>query len=380
MRVTNTSIYRNFTFTANDLHSKLIKSFSKIGGNSKKYESAAENPLAYYEGLNMDTHFQDLESKVSLIKDVKHRMYQQELGARAIQSALTGDKGSKFQVEKALNATSDHTSTLSAVRDELTQSQHEIVNALNVQYQNIYVFGGNDSSQAPFYLSEDGKTLTYRHLFPGDKTTTDITMTLTKQTDGSYEYVIDDIDSVVKAMTEQGVMDLGYGYIGDRDSLIDTYTGGLNVLTGITSKTARDMISLGKTDDLKALIQERMNGSAIALTGQAAFAVQDYIDNPTQDGLNTMNKVLGDTLTEMDASSIRLGTIYEELGIKYSRLDDTHTRLLSVQDSLTEAYADKLGADPYEAIMEMVSNQYSYNAALQVGSKLMETSLFDFMR
>lgn len=380
MRVTNTSIYRNFTFTANDLHSKLIKSFSKIGGNSKKYESAAENPLAYYEGLNMDTHFQDLESKVSLIKDVKHRMYQQELGARAIQSALTGDKGSKFQVEKALNATSDHTSTLSAVRDELTQSQHEIVNALNVQYQNIYVFGGNDSSQAPFYLSEDGKTLTYRHLFPGDKTTTDITMTLTKQTDGSYEYVIDDIDSVVKAMTEQGVMDLGYGYIGDRDSLIDTYTGGLNVLTGITSKTARDMISLGKTDDLKALIQERMNSSAIALTGQAAFAVQDYIDNPTQDGLNTMNKVLGDTLTEMDASSIRLGTIYEELGIKYSRLDDTHTRLLSVQDSLTEAYADKLGADPYEAIMEMVSNQYSYNAALQVGTKLMETSLFDFMR
>lgn len=380
MRVTNTSIYRNFTFTANDLHSKLIKSFSKIGGNSKKYESAAENPLAYYEGLNMDTHFQDLESKVSLIKDVKHRMYQQELGARAIQSALTGDKGSKFQVEKALNATSDHTSTLSAVRDELTQSQHEIVNALNVQYQNIYVFGGNDSSQAPFYLSEDGKTLTYRHLFPGDKTTTDITMTLTKQTDGSYEYVIDDIDSVVKAMTEQGVMDLGYGYIGDRDSLIDTYTGGLNVLTGITSKTARDMISLGKTDDLKALIQERMNGSAIALTGQAAFAVQDYIDNPTQDGLNTMNKVLGDTLSEIDASSIRLGTIYEELGIKYSRLDDTHTRLLSVQDSLTEAYADKLGADPYEAIMEMVSNQYSYNAALQVGSKLMETSLFDFMR
>ena len=380
MRVTNTSIYRNFTFTANDLHSKLIKSFSKIGGNSKKYESAAENPLAYYEGLNMDTHFQDLESKVSLIKDVKHRMYQQELGARAIQSALTGDNGSKFQIEKALNATSDHTSTLSAVRDELTQSQHEIVNALNVQYPNIYVFGGNDSSQAPFYLSEDGKTLTYRHLFPGDKTTTDITMTLTKQTDGSYEYVIDDIDSVVKAMTEQGVMDLGYGYIGDRDSLIDTYTGGLNVLTGITSKTARDMISLGKTDDLKALIQERMNGSAIALTGQAAFAVQDYIDNPTQDGLNTMNKVLGDTLSEIDASSIRLGTIYEELGIKYSRLDDTHTRLLSVQDSLTEAYADKLGADPYEAIMEMVSNQYSYNAALQVGSKLMETSLFDFMR
>lgn len=379
MRVTNTSIYRNFTSSTNDLHGKLIKSFSKIGGDSRKYETAAENPLAYYEGLNMDTHFQDLESKVSLIEDVKHRMYQQELGTRAIQATLIGDNGSKFQVEKALTATSDHPTTLNAIKDELIQSQHEIVNALNVQYQNIYVFGGNDSSQAPFYLSEDGKTLTYRHLFPGDTKATDITMTLTKQGDGSYEYVIDDIDNVVRAMTEQGVMDLGYGYIGDRDSLIDTYTGGLNVLTGITSRTARDMVSLGKTDDLKALIQERMNESAIALTGGASLAIQDYLDAPTTANLSTMKTILNDSMSEMDSSSIRLGTIYEELGIKYSRLDDTHKRLLSVQDSLTEAYSDKLGADPYEAIMEMVSSQYSYNAALQVGSNLMGTSLFDFM-
>ena len=38
------------------------------------------------------------------------------------------------------------------------------------------------------------------------------------------------------AMKEQGFMDLGYGDIRDRSTLIDTFTGGMNVLTGLTSE------------------------------------------------------------------------------------------------------------------------------------------------
>ena len=67
-------------------------------------------------------------------------------------------------------------------------------------------------------------------------------------------------------------------------------------------------------------------------------------------------------------------------GLQYKLLEDTSKRLDSIEDSLTEQYKDALGADPYEAIMEMFNHQYSYNAALQVGSKLMNSSLFDFVR
>ena len=52
----------------------------------------------------------------------------------------------------------------------------------------------------------------------------------------------------------------------------------------------------------------------------------------------------------------------------------------SIEDALTEQYKDTLGADPYASIMEMFNNQYSYNAALQVGSKLMSSSLFEWGR
>lgn len=47
---------------------------------------------------------------------------------------------------------------------------------------------------------------------------------------------------------------------------------------------------------------------------------------------------------------------------------------------LTKQYKDRLGANPYEAITEMFSYQQSYNAALKVGSQIMSSSLFDFMR
>ena len=46
----------------------------------------------------------------------------------------------------------------------------------------------------------------------------------------------------------------------------------------------------------------------------------------------------------------------------------------------SEEYKDILGADPYEAITEMFSYQYSYSAALKMGSNLMQSSLFDFIK
>ena len=36
-------------------------------------------------------------------------------------------------------------------------------------------------------------------------------------------------------------MDIGYGTISDRETLMDTYTGGLNAITGLSSDAVRAM-------------------------------------------------------------------------------------------------------------------------------------------
>ena len=81
----------------------------------------------------------------------------------------------------------------------------------------------------------------------------------------------------------------------------------------------------------------------------------------------------------MGTTEHRLSSIYADLGNKYNLIDTMEERLTIREDSMKKQYKDKLGADPYESIMEMYSNNYAYNAALQVGSKLMSSSLFDFM-
>ena len=85
-------------------------------------------------------------------------------------------------------------------------------------------------------------------------------------------------------------------------------------------------------------------------------------------------------MEEMTLTEHYVSTVYSDLGNKYSLLETTESKLTLSKQHLTEQYADKMGADPYEAVMEMYSYQYSYSAAQQVATRLFQSSLFDFMR
>ena len=372
MRITNTTINRNFTRSINDVHDRLIKSINKVG-SGKAYEAAADNPLAYYEGKKIDGQYSDVMSKLSLVTDVKNRLYQQELGARSIQKTLSE---AKTRVQYILSdSNNEKMSTVGTVKDDLLQKQQSMVNDLNAQYQNFYIYGGNDISTAPFSLSSDGKTLTFSHQFAGEDPPTEMKMTLEKQADGSYQYEFDGdtLNNMLRAMKEQGRVDVGYGTISDKSTLLDTYTGGLNLLTGLNSDAVNTM---SEADALKA-IEDRMNKSPVGLLGRAAAALSDYEAGGDK---GEFSSALGDIMDCMTATEHYVTTVYSDLGNKYSLLETTADKLTSMKQNLTEQYKDKLGADPYEAILDMYNQQYSYSCAQRVSSYLMQSSLFDFMR
>lgn len=381
MRVTNASTYRNYTSQVNTVHANLNKSLNKIS-SGKAYESAAESPLSYYRGKEIDNQYMEILSKDKLITDVKNRLYQQELGVRDIHSTLVNDV--QKAVLRARNATTTDYAD-ATIRDALLQYEHTMVNDLNAQYQDFYVYGGNDISTPPFELSSDGKTLTYNHTFPGETTPTTFVMELTRQNDGGYAFEFSpdksspnaDEARLIRAMSEQGRMDLGYGDIRDRDTLLDTYTGGMNVLTGITSDSMVASQATGSqiTIDMD-YIMEKLTDGPLGLTAKAVWEVNDFLNGEDSD----MFDQLGTILAKIPDTGHTTSTFYSDLGNKYNLLENLDLKLNDLQDSLTEQYKDILGADPYESVLEMYNNQYAYNAALQVGSKLMNNSLFDFVR
>lgn len=394
MRVTNAATYRNFTTSVNNVHLALNKSMNKISTGAA-YETAAESPLSYYEGNKIDSQYQDTLSKSSLIKDIRNRIYQQEVGARTIQDVLSKPNGAKNQVRFARTDTTSETA-LQTTMEDLQQKSQEIVDALNTEYEDYFVYGGNDYKVPPFSLDIDMEnnqsTLTFTHTFPGDSTASKVVLIMKDNGDGSHGFEIDNASSTSpdanlngngaailrKAMAEQGRVDVGYGTISQRDTLIDTFTGGINILTGITSDSV-DLTALSPSENT---ILEKLTDSSLGLVLQSIHVIDDYI-HPQGGGeadRGVMSDQLGDILTKMTTAEQGLGSIYSDLGNKYNLLETTEARLNNTADALTTQYKDKLGADPYESIMEMYNNNYAYNAALKVGSQLLSSSLFDFVR
>lgn len=405
MRVTNNATYRNFTTSVNDVHAQLNRSMNKIS-SGEQYENAAESPLSYYRGKRIDDQYQDALSKSTLLTDIKNRIYQQELGARDIQKLLA-DAKNKVQ-EARTGTTSDE--ALRTLQADLLQKEHQIIDDLNGQYENFYIYGGNDLSSTPFTLSQDGSILTYTHKFASHPDESlSIEMELKYDPDDSdtpYKFdiigvkdsqgndtVLDGKALLVEAMSEQGRVDVGYGDISSknpqytnkdldvRDTLLDTYTGGFNLLTGINSDEviARKTYPDPNSPSVEEFIMDRLNNSPLALIGRASLAIDNHLNG---EGINNekIHDILGETIEDMTVTEHTVSTVYSDLGNKYKLLEDTDSKLKILQDSLTEQYKDILGADPYASILEMYNNNYAYNAALRVGSQLMSSSLFDFMR
>ncbi|MGL5436388.1 MAG: flagellar hook-basal body protein [Lachnospiraceae bacterium] len=394
MRVTNAASYRNFTSSINDIHSKLNKSMNKVS-SGKAYEKAADNPLAYYEGKKIDNQYQDTISKLSLAGDLKNRLYHQELGARSIQELLSKAKTQTEYIRSDSN--NGDLKTVETVKEDLLQKMQSMVNELNGKYQNYYIYGGNDSATAPFSLSADGTTLTFSHQFAGNSAPTEMAMTLTKQSDGTYQYAFGQpngtdgsgnptypaapdpgspeqtMENMLRAMKEQGRVDIGYGNIADRNTMLDTYTGGLNLLTGLNS----DALNTMSPDQAISMIEERMNQSPIGLLGKAVMAMDDYANGGDKADFSAS---LGTIMDDMSKAEHTISTVYSDLGNRYALLTSTEKKLDTTKDLLAEQYQEKLGADPYESIMEVYAYQYSYAAAQKVGAHMMQSSLFDFMR
>ena len=373
MRVTNASVYRNYTNSMNNVQARLNKSFNKIS-TGKAYETAAESPLSYYKGPKIDSQYQEVLGQQKLLTTVKNRLEMQEKGAYDIQTTLAEAKNNV--INKALTGTTSETA-MDTLRDHLLQLEHNIVNDLQAQYQDFYVYGGNDSSTPPFSLSADGMTLTYSHKFPGETQATDFVMEL--QDDGKFKLTSGDGDKLIQAMSEQGYLDLGYGDIRDRSTLLDSFTGGMNLLTGITSDAVKTGNANG-TLDLDT-IMDALSDGPLGLTARGVQAMDKYLDpsNTAYDRADLDND-LRPILQKMTESEHKTSTVYSDLGNKYHLIENLETKLKNSLDSLTIQYKDEVGADPYESIYEMFNNQYSYNAALQVGSNLMGSSLFDFIR
>ena len=407
MRVTARTYYQDYAKSVNDLHTKLNKSMEQVG-NGRKFNEAKEDPIAYYAGKRIENQHNDAEAKKTIIDDVKNRLYQQEKGALSIQDDMRTVNTKVVNLKN--DTTNANASTVETFESEFTQRLHSVVNTLNSQYDNFYVYGGNDMTTVPFSLKEDldgappSGTLTYSHKFPGDEKATELNIKYSydgtnyknefsgKASDGTALGEGDTLKLILSAMREQGKMSTGYGSLRDRSTLLDTYTGGLNMITGLSSDTLKGLSDTDAINRIKGASnggpvvaeEDSLMNSPVALLSKSVLTTHNYVKAlKTNTNVSTakerFHKDLSDFINQNDDSESRVSDTYRVLGIKYAALEATQSKLDITMDTLQAEYSSKLAIDPYDAVVKMYSYQYSYNAAMKVGANIMQSSLFDFV-
>ena len=402
MRVTARTYYQDYAKSVNDLHTKLNKSMEQVG-NGRKFNEAKEDPIAYYAGKRIENQHNDAEAKKTVIDDVK-----KEKGALSIQDDMRTVNTKVVNLKN--DTTNANASTVETFESEFTQRLHSVVNTLNSQYDNFYVYGGNDMTTVPFSLKEDldgappSVTLTYSHKFPGDEKATELNIKYSydgtnyknefsgKASDGTALGEGDTLKLILSAMREQGKMSTGYGSLRDRSTLLDTYTGGLNMITGLSSDTLKGLSDTDAINRIKGASnggpvvaeEDSLMNSPVALLSKSVLTTHNYVKAlKTNTNVSTakerFHKDLSDFINQNDDSESRVSDTYRVLGIKYAALEATQSKLDITMDTLQAEYSSKLAIDPYDAVVKMYSYQYSYNAAMKVGANIMQSSLFDFV-
>ena len=389
MRVTASTFYKDYAKSVQDLKSIYNKSMQQVS-SGKKYENAYESPLDYYAGKKIDNLYNDVVTKDTMIKDVINRLEQQETTSRTFYSEMS-DLNIKYE-QMASSSYQGLESTVDTMHTYMLNKQQTMTQDLNATYENYYVMGGNDQTTIPFTMSQDGLTLSYHHKFPGDSKATVMEMKYDPETK-SFSYSGTDangnalsedqtLDKILTAMREQGRMSLGYGDINTVETLPDTYYGGLNMVTGLTSDKLRAM----NDSDAKEAIKSAMNTSAFGLNAQAVDATNNYYEsfNKTEaekeSAVQRLNEDLEYVIGNWDHAMISVSNTFRRIGVATQTLEEVDNQLQTAEDTYIKEYNDHMAIDTYDAIVQMYQHMYSYNAAMQVGSKIMQNSLFDFVQ
>lgn len=393
MRVTGSTFYKDYARTVQDLKSEYNKSMDQVS-SGKKYASASESPLDYYAGKKIDNLYNDAVVKDTMIKDVMNRLEQQESASRTFYGQMQ-NLTVKYE-QLASSSYQGLESTVDTMHTYLLNTQQTMAQDLNTSYENYYVMGGNDGTTVPFTMSDDGMTLTYHHKFAGDDAATVMSMTYNAETmeysysgtDANGNAMSEDqtLKKIVTAMREQGRMSLGYGDITNVSTLPDTYYGGLNMVTGLTSDKLRaECPATDLTQNIETF-KKAMNKSAFALNSQVIYSSGKYYESfsgteaEKEAACTKLNDDLKYTIGNWDHAMIDVSNTFRRIGVAYSTLEDVQSRLQLSQDNYIKEYNDHLAIDTYDAIVKMYQGQFAYNAAMQVGSKIMQNSLFDFVR
>lgn len=338
MRITNPTISRNYTANLNRNLSRLNRANYEVATSGRKIFKMSDDTATSVRAMTVRRSLDQLQSYKDNAKSAQLKIDagEQMLGGIA-EIAVSAYERFVF----AKNGTNGEDER-DIIAQEFKKLQEELVTSCNGQYADRYLFGGTNTTSAPFSVGEysDGtQKIMYNNVFVCDIPT--------GPNGEDNSYLVEDA-----AYIDVG---LGLSMVGESQE-VNTNTAVKNTINGLNI--------MGQGEDN---FYDTMTELIDILEG---YGRGEGFDQDKADEL--LNRIR-DKATFVNMERTRLGSESSYLEYTQTRLDDEELSLSTRQDSLEFR-------DPAEAIMDYTMAEYIYNASLNMGSRLLQNSLFDYMR
>lgn len=344
-RITTNGMFRSY-------RANLARSTKNLSGTMTRvqteryFNSYAEDPAAANRAFQLRRSYWNTGNQID---NSNYLISKFQTGWGSLKSIIGGDVDNPG-LDGILESLRGITGTAGAGRTSLGQTlistAEAIVSAMNVRYEDEYVFAGTDGLKPPFSWSEDGKLL-YRGVDLDDK---DAIRELNEQTtlvDIGLGFRLEEIDGELQInpataydSSVSGAEILGYG-IDESDEYGDplNMVSLMRQLGEIFQRCDPSSGSYESTDDMETA--ERLVGKLRAAVGR----VQEQH-------------------VKLDGRSTYL----------IKNLDQLQDNKLNINEDIENVERMDMAA----AIGDMMWAQYSYNAALRIGGQILTQSLFDY--
>ncbi len=347
MRISQQMLTRNYLSRMSGNLSRLTGSNEKLS-SQRSINKAYENVHDAGKALKIRKLVVDNERYLTTIRDAKGR-------AAAAEDALRNVNALMVQAEdrlvEGLNGTMS-ADDRAKIATEIEKVQGEVFQIMNMRFSDRYVFSsaGGPADEPPFSKNEDGALL--YHGTPVD------TMFANPANGKPYHNVTDETGTLVAEpipFNAENYVDIGAGFRLEGGQ-VDPNSAFKNSYSGVESfgyGTNEEGIPQNPYSLLGSMVSSLRNNNVETL-GNALDAIG-----------GTMNSIL---------------TAVTEIGARTTTLDDAGTRLESELGNLYKIQNDLEGVDLAEEIMYNKQFEMSWMVTLQLGSKILPSSIWDFLR
>ncbi len=357
MMMTN---YKNTLFKTMDN----LSSSSQAVANERQYQNDSEEPVNASRAYQYRREINRNEQYISNTKNTSSLLKTRETVVMELSGML------RNSYSNMLGADSDTSSDESrgAYAMEMKQTQQAVIQSLNTSYGGAFIFGGTSSTTVPFTLEDDG-TVTFRGIPVNGLSNSDLSAfkddpSAVFGNAGLKEKYDDNMEKLRSYMNEKVFIDLGFGLQLDDKS---------DKSSMASSNSAYNMVNNAISFLGFGLDENGHSKNTIQLLGDISEAVDRGRSNYDHEEVMVLTQAYYSGMSDITIELTQMGADEKFMDNNLERLEDIQFNLAKKQNSVEFM-------DEAEAITHFEQTQYSYRAALQIGSQILSQSFLDYMR